>query len=142
VIKSAAKATPPGGHRHPHQRRIPSTALTEFAQRLIVAQNQIRISRSFDDLHAAVRKVSHAVHGIGELAVYDTSTRIGEFLKVRPQMVYLHRGTKEGAKALRSGLLPKTLLVEELPKAFNRLTPSEIEDCLCIYKTQLRRLVD
>jgi hypothetical protein len=51
-------------------------------------------------------------------------------------LLYLHRGTKEGTAAL--GLRGETLDAAALPAAFSRLTPAEIEDCLCIYKDTIR----
>jgi len=43
---------------------------------------------------------------------------------------------EEGAAAL--GLRGETLDPAALPAAFSRLTPAEIEDCLCIYKDAIR----
>jgi hypothetical protein len=57
---------------------------------------------------------------------------------LEPDRIYLHAGTREGARAL--GLGGTALSKSELPKAFHRLSPGEIEDCLCIYKDDLRRL--
>src|SRR5262249_54941969 len=76
------------------------------------------------------------IRGVGELTVYDISHRIGAHFGNAPQLVHLHAGTRTGARAfgIRGGILdPKTL-----PHAFSRLTPAEIEDCLCIYKDVLR----
>jgi hypothetical protein len=51
---------------------------------------------------------------------------------LRREAVYLHAGTREGARALN--LSGKTIDVRELRK----LSAEEIEDCLCIYKDALR----
>jgi hypothetical protein len=78
---------------------------------------------------------------VGELMVYDTALRIGAFLKLEPVSVYLHAGTKTGAKAL--GLTvsgKKNINVTDLPKEFRKLKPHEIEDCLCIYKDNIDSL--
>ena len=79
------------------------------------------------------------IKGIRALTIYDTPIRIGAFVKLQPERVYLHAGTKEGAKAL--GFYSReTLAVSELPKMFSRLTPAEIEDCLCIYKDVIAKI--
>jgi len=57
---------------------------------------------------------------------------------LEPKQIYLHRGTRDGARALGiRGRLSK-LTVPDIPKDFARLSPGEIEDCLCIYKDRLR----
>ena len=78
------------------------------------------------------------MRGIGELAVYDIACRIGAFLGFRPDRVYLHAGTREGARAL--GLRGASVRKIDLPGAFGCLSPAEIEDCLCIYKADIQRL--
>jgi hypothetical protein len=77
-----------------------------------------------------------SVQGIGKLMVYDIAHRIGAYLRKSPMLVYLHRGTKEGAAVL--GFHGETLDPAVLPTAFSQPTPAEIEDCLCIYKDELR----
>jgi hypothetical protein len=73
------------------------------------------------------------VPGIGELYIYDTSLRIGAKLNLYPKKVYLHAGTRRGARAL--GLKADTSLnVPDLPSEFRCLLPYEIEDVLCIFK--------
>ena len=87
-------------------------------------------------MHEIVKREIGSVHGIGKLMVYDIAHRIGAYLGQAPTLVYLHRGTKEGAATL--GFRGETLDPAALPAVFSRLTPSEIEDCLCIYKDELR----
>ena len=54
-----------------------------------------------------------------------------------PSYVFVHAGVKVGARAL--GFAGREqIAVEELPDAFQVLSPAEAEDCLCIYKKQLR----
>jgi hypothetical protein len=79
------------------------------------------------------------IRGIGALAIYDIATRIGGYLRLEPEVVYLYAGTSKGARAL--GLDgAKTLDPKALPAAFRVLRPREIEDCLCIYAGDLARL--
>ncbi len=91
----------------------------------------------FDQLLTAVNKAIRHIHGIGELFVYDASLSIGTCLGFEPKRVYLHAGTRVGARALGLGRGRASLATHELPKAFRQLRPHEIEDCLCIYEKQL-----
>ena len=122
------------GGKHPHHRRISRDVLRKFGARLSREDRALRDVPSFDELHGVVRRVGDLTHGIGELAVYDTALRIGAWLGVRPERVYLHRGTREGAEAVRVDHRRSTVAVSDLPSSFARLAPHEIEDCLCIFK--------
>jgi hypothetical protein len=88
----------------------------------------------FDALHALVLRLIDPIPRIAELTVYDTSLRIGAKLGLYPRTVYLHRGSRDGARALGLDRHAPFLRVEELPQPFRRLEPFEVEDCLCIYK--------
>jgi len=100
----------------------------------------VRRCRSFRELHDLVESRIGDIGGIGELAIYDTALRIGAFLRLEPDLVYLHRGTRAGAKALGVPHRGATLTLGQLPAALCRLSPRELEDCLCIFKDELRRL--
>jgi hypothetical protein len=138
AISCAASCKLPSGKRHPHQRRIPQAALTNAKRRLLSAG--VGRVRTFDELHDVVASVIGPIRKIVPLAIYDMAHRIGAFLGVKPTRVYLHRGTREGARKLGLGWGRKTLDIGELPREFHRLTASEVEDCLCIYKGVLPRL--
>ena len=72
--------------------------------------------------------------------VYDTVLRIGAKLDLFPDRVYLHCGTREGARALGLKWRDPWLKVDELPRELRRLKPHEIEDFLCIYKGEFAKL--
>ena len=80
----------------------------------------------------------------GKLASYDTSLRIGAHRGLWPRWVYLHTGTRTGAKALNLDISGVSLEVSDLPGPLRRLQPYEVEDFLCIYKQNLKtgRLLD
>lgn len=124
--------------RHPHQARIPGPILEDCRGRLAAAD--LRSAKSFEELHAIVQQAIGGIKGIGVLTVYDISHRLGAYLGLEPDLVYLHRGTRDGARALGLGG-KNTLDPSELPAPFSRLKPYEIEDCLCIYKDAIGRLV-
>jgi len=136
AIETAALSCLPNGKRHGHQRRIPGRVLAIAARALQGGAPGLGKAASFDDLHQAVEAAILPLRGIGELAVYDIAHRIGAYRGLEPELVYLHAGTRAGAKIL--GLSGKKLARRDLPAAFRGLSPAEIEDCLCIYKSWLR----
>jgi hypothetical protein len=102
---------------------------------------EIRSCLNFEELIKLMGKKIGNIPGIGQLTVYDTALRIGANLGIEPKIVYLHCGTRVGAKTLGINIRKKdTLNPSELPDAFSKLSPSEIEDCLCIYKGALSRI--
>jgi predicted kinase len=74
---------------------------------------------------------------IGELYVYDTALRIGAKLNLFPARVYLHAGTRQGARALGLDARADALDMADLPREFHVLKPYEVEDVLCIFKSEL-----
>ena len=67
--------------------------------KILLARKDLMMSvKRFNDLYAIVKEAS--IKGIGELCIYDTTERIGTFLGVLPDEVYLHRGTRVGAVRL------------------------------------------
>lgn len=95
---------------------------------------------SFDEVKSVAEKAGARLWKNGEMTIYDTSQRIGMFLGHEPDRVYLHRGTREGAKALGFKGQLAFILPSQLPRAFRKLKPSEIEDCLCIYRDEIAKL--
>ncbi|HLH29753.1 MAG TPA: hypothetical protein VKY31_01030 [Terriglobia bacterium] len=136
AIHKAALCVLPSGKRHPHQRRIPRAVLELAEARLQAAAKRIAAASDFAALHDIVEREIGSIRGIGALTVYDIAHRLGAHLGKAPALVYLHAGTRTGAAAF--GLKGNSTDPEELPAPFSRLAPAEIEDCLCIYKDELR----
>ena len=130
------------GKRANHQRRIPEATLRAWTETLLRKSDAMRSSSSFDALFEIVDKESRKLWGIGELTVYDTALRIGAYheLELEPKEIYLHAGTREGAKALGFDGSRRSIRRDKLPEAFQQLKPYQIEDCLCIYADDLKRL--
>lgn len=124
------------GHLHPHQQLVGRNRLDDAAPIFERKARQIAGQRSFDALHRTVASIARDINGIGELAVYDFSTRIGMYLRIYPKRVYLHAGTRAGAAAL--GISGKTCEMRQLPKELRVLSPDEAEDCLCLYASVLK----
>lgn len=142
VVTAAALATDAGGKRLDHQRRLTQASLRRAKDNLLAALPKIEKCKSFHRLHEMVEQILAGIQGLGELYVYDTSLRIGVFLDLWPQKVYLHRGTRKGAKALGFSASRAHVEPAEMPVSIRKLQPYEIEDFLCIYKAELARLAD
>ncbi len=100
AIETAARAVDERGRRFSHQYRIRRTAILEATAALLAVEEQLGRTRSFDGLFEVVSKQLQDVAGIGELYRYDTAFRIGAYLRLFPTRVYLHAGTRGGARAL------------------------------------------
>jgi hypothetical protein len=135
AIRKAALCQLPSGKRHPHQRRIPGALLEQVEARLQGIGSKLAGAADFHKLYRLVEDEIGSIKGIGALTVYDIAHRIGAHLGKTPRLVYLHAGTRVGARVFAIG--GDSFDPRILPKAFSRLAPSEIEDCLCIYKDEL-----
>ncbi len=136
AIRKAALCELPSGKRHPHQRRIPRALLEQAEAQLQRIGRRLARASGFAQLHQAVEDEIGSLKGIGTLTVYDIAHRIGAHFGKAPKRVYLHSGTRIGARTF--GINGDSFDPKLLPKPFSRLAPSEIEDCLCIYKDELR----
>lgn len=135
TIRQAALCKLPGGKRHSHQRRISQSVLAEAERRLQLIAAELEEAPNFTALHHLVEREIRPIRRVADLTVYDIAHRIGAFLGKAPELVYLHRGTKQGAAIL--GFRGKAIDPKMLPSPFFRLTAAEIEDCLYIYKDRL-----
>jgi hypothetical protein len=135
AIDLAARAKDDQGNHYSHQNKIPRTAYPEARRRLLEHHDEIQRCKSFHELWLLLKEILEPIPGIGELYIYDTAFRIGAYLNLLPDRVYLHRGTRDGAKAF--GFVTKNkewLMLDELPKPLRDLPANEVEDILCIYK--------
>ncbi len=140
AVELAGLAQGRDGTKCRHQFRIPRAVLRRAASHLARRIAEMEYCRDF---HAPVRLVEETigpVRGVGKLTAYDTALRIGAKLELAPFLVYLHSGTRAGARALGFNGGRRSVGPRELPRAFRALEPHEIEDCLCIYKAEPRRV--
>ena len=139
AISNAALARDPKTReKHPHQYRIPNSTLEKSSRRLLKNLSQVRSARSFEELIELVNRLIRPIDRIGELAVYDTALRIGARVGLEPEKVYVHSGTRDGARKLDSDLANReTIEMDELPAPIRKLKPREAEDFRCIYKDSL-----
>jgi hypothetical protein len=87
-----------------------------------------------------VKRTIGKIDGVGELAIYDTAHRLGAYCDLSPDHVYLHAGTRDGARFLGLAYRAAKLSKKVLPKEFQKLRAEQTEDCLCMFKSQLQRL--
>ena len=141
AIERAATARDFNSKKHSHQNLIQNSTLSKFADAILDKIDQIRTVKSFDDLISMVQ--SCKVKGIGPLAIYDTAQRIGCYLEIYPDKIYLHSGTRTGAEILLGPIKGNYIMPNQLPQPFQikDLSASEIEDILCIYKDRLSTCV-
>lgn len=126
------------GKRHPHQYRLKKQILEATKDELLLVYKRISKAKTFDALYKIVDSLD--VYGLGKLTRYDIAQRIGAFLELTPDRVYLHAGTMIGAKKLLGDIRGKEYLTkDDLPKSFRvkSLKYHEIEDILCIFKDNL-----
>lgn len=135
VIRAAATARFNDNKKHSHQNKIKNELLMKFGHDLVLDVHNIERASNFPELMRIIE--GNKVKGIGQLAIYDTAHRIGAnpAFNLEPDKVYLHSGTKIGARRLlKRTRLPKFLMKTQFDPLMHSLKNSEIEDILCIYK--------
>ncbi len=142
VIEAAAKAVDDYGKIHFHQRRVAKADLLAFAEKLINLENELANAPTFDEIYTIIKNTSQA--GINEVTVFDTAFRIGSYLNLFPDKIYLTSGTRIGAEHLLGKLDDKnTLLPTDFPSPFQRedLSTADIEDILYVCRNELEYCV-
>ena len=138
AIRHATMSLDKSGKKCPHQRRVAPAALQELHRELTLQLEHIDGCTTFAALHDIISSAASRIRGVGALTVYDVAVRIGCFKKLKPEMVYLHAGTREGAQNLGLDYKKPTLAVDHtLPEPLRKLAPAHMEDFLCIYKSKL-----
>jgi hypothetical protein len=86
-----------------------------------------------------VEVLAKSVRGAGELVAYDVADRIGLHLGLTPRWIYLHAGTRTGARRLGLGTAPNTRSIgaKDLPRPLDSLGPRDAENVLCTYQDEL-----
>lgn len=129
AVSVAALAKGPSGKRLSHQRRIPQSVLNESRSQLLKALSAIQRAKSFEELYSIIKNRLQSISGIGELTIYDTTLRIAAKLGLEPNVIFLHAGTRVGAKRLQLDTSQEFIRVDDVPRALHRLRAREIEIC-------------
>ena len=140
AIKKAARARDETGDLYPHQwNSFNRPEVPEQAEAsLLECADEIEACRYFDVLHELV-KSKLQIGRASEMYWYDTAFRIGISLNLYPQKVYLHRGTRDGAKNLGIYNGKEVLEMAELPPELRKMEPYQVEDFLCMKKDVLHK---
>lgn len=137
AIRRSAMAHGPGGRKLPHQWRLRNSDLRRAEDALLAKERIISRCSTFDQLHTVIARAVRDIWRNAELYVYDMSMRIGAKLGLKPDKVFLHRGTRAGARRLGLKTSAPTLDISDLPPGLRGIEPCEVEDMLCIYKDHL-----
>ena len=138
AINIAAKSKNKDDEKNKHQWRLKNENLDNFAEKLSTKSKEITEAADFANLLDIIEACK--VKGIGELASYDTANRIGCKIKVYPDKIYLHAGTKEGVEKLLGKRISKRFIEKsDLPEPFksSELSCADLEALFCIYKSEL-----
>lgn len=120
---------------HGHQCRV-AAKLPEGLRVSLNDNIQPESFNSFHELYLWVESVASRVNGIGSTTIYDVARRLGVWVELEPEMVYLHAGTAKGAKKL--GVTGKVAPLNAFPLEIQRLGATHAENFLCIYKDLIR----
>ncbi len=122
------------GKMHSHQCQLGAEKLKE-GLRIALADNvQSDRFETFEQLYEWVESVTNQVFRLGELVTYDVALRLGMWLNLEPAAVYLHGGSREGAKKFNVDVKEKTATLSTFPPEIQKLGATHAENFLCIYK--------
>lgn len=124
------------GKKHNHQSKVRDVNLQRFAE-LILCNINPDFVLNFDHLFDHLGQI--LPWGIGPVTHYDVATRIGAYLKMEPEQLYLHAGVLDGWKLLHPMNVrwPERMPRYSWPAALRVLPADQVEDLLCAYRTFL-----
>jgi hypothetical protein len=151
AVTRAVEARDANGKHHNHQSKVDIAARRLFGRRIIrlAMRGSIPLG-DFDELHDRLDEVKP--YGIGPVTVYDVAVRIGAFLGVEPQSVYMHAGVRQGYMALWNALMGQAteddlnvwrmeryvrsarIPMDIFPPPLNAMRADDVEDILCTYR--------
>lgn len=136
ALRAAALCETKCGTMHDHQRRIGKEQVHESYQ--VLRRSKLESCKTFEALEEKIHGAVHDMDRIGDLYTYDVAQRIGAYLGLKPEHVYLHAGTLRGARNL--GLRPRRrfLHMDELPPSLQGIDAALLEDFFCMKKDCLR----
>lgn len=140
AIEKAFRSEDEKGKVNGHQCRVGRERL-EKALNIALEMLPKDSFNNFNEIHSFIKEVAQDVKGFGSLATYDVANRIAKYCKIEVNEVHFHAGTTKGAIAIginaRDG---ESMTVDNFPPPFNTLSGDHLENLLCIYKDNLKRL--
>jgi hypothetical protein len=128
-----------------NQKGVNDLVLSTMAVKIALKEKELSEALSFDEVYEIVKLCK--VTGFGELSIYDTAVRISAYLGFKPNRVFLHAGTRIGAKSLeKKGLLGEglsekdTLPVCDFPQPVHKLDALQLENFLCSFKKEINKI--
>jgi hypothetical protein len=137
ALRMAAFALKENGKRYSHQRWLKDETAEMALDVMLAHEKEIAAAPDFDALHALLTNLLAGVPGAREMYAYDAAFRIGAKVGKLPSRVYLHRGTRDGARALGFDPEREHIDMNELPVPLRGLDAFEAEDVLCLHKAEL-----
>jgi hypothetical protein len=129
------------GKMHSHQTKVPKDARREFGYRIIRGFFDLSLT-DFDQFHDFLWDIKPI--GIGPLTTYDVAIRVGAFLNLEPDAIYLHTGARLGWEALLGYRVmgpppgaPYRAPRSTWPVPLRALSADMAEDFLCTYREVL-----
>lgn len=138
AVEYIALAIDLNGKRFGHQQRFKKETLILSKNILLKNTAKFNKAKDFHSLLEIITELILPIRGVGELYCYDTALKLGSFLRLFPEYIYLHSGTRTGAQKMNLDYKKKYLLMNEIPKELQKLSPYELEDFLCIYKDEFK----
>jgi hypothetical protein len=124
------------GKKHNHQSKVQDHVLNTWSS-VIILKTYPEHLQNFDELFDHLEEVR--IRGIGPVTHYDVATRIGAYLKLEPEQLYLHAGVLDGWKLLQKYNIKWPIRVprSSWPAELRCLPADQVEDLLCAYRTFL-----
>jgi hypothetical protein len=123
--------------KHGHQRHLKPENLEKFAEKLIAEKSKIDAAKTFEELYEIIKKCGDNIHGVGGLAIYDVSVRIGSKNNVSPTKIYMDSGTRIGAEAILEKRITTKFTEKNLyplPFQNENIAADDLEGLFCVCK--------
>ena len=144
AIIRACKSRDQYNKRFPHQKRYIKEATLEILKnKLLNKSNDINSVNNFDDLFNIIVNTGVFKNGVNSLTVYDVALRIGFYLNIFPERIYLHAGTRTGVENLLNKKIKEYFIFKnDLQEPFKScdLTEYQLEDLFCEYKLKIQEI--
>lgn len=143
AVDRAVASRRPNGKMHNHQSKVKEADRRRFGERIIQDWPTPNNGwpETFDAFHDRLEEIRP--HGIGPVTTYDVAVRVGAFLKLEPESLYLHAGVRQGWLALcpvepfgyaRRWVGFKRIARSDWPTELQSWKADELEDFLCTYR--------
>jgi hypothetical protein len=138
AVRRACESRRPNGKMHPHQTKVRAVAREAFGLKIMSYRREIQRMQTFHEVWSLLDTIKP--WGIGDLTCYDVAERLGRYLGLGPERVYLHAGPLVGARALGIDIRGRRWLeMKDLPIQMRELTADSAEDFLCVFRRKLER---